>query len=217
MACFEGPNIASSGLLLSLDAGNTKSYPGSGTTWTDLAGNGSVGALTNSPTYSSSNGGAIIFNGTNNYVDVPTNFGVLSEYTFCHWSRRDAENRMPIGSRGGPIFYQYGDNSWAYTHGGVGGEYYYPKSVSIPVGTWGFYCITYNGSAVRIYRNSVLEGSQATTGTANYTTGVRIGFWNNGPGYHYQGAIASVSMYNRALTQTEISQIYYIHRNRYGL
>jgi hypothetical protein len=124
---------------------------------------------------------------------------------------------MPIGWRAGSTFYQYGDNSWYYTHSSGAGEYYYPKSVSIPVGTWGFYCITYDGSAVRIYRNSVLEGSQSTTGTADWTNGVRIGFWAGGAGYYYQGAIASVSMYNRALTQTEISQIYYTHRNRYGI
>jgi hypothetical protein len=217
MAIGYNPSVASSGLLFCVDAGNTKSYPGSGTTWTDLAGNGSVGALTNGPTYSSSNGGAIIFNGTNNYADVPVNFGVLSGYTFCHWSRRDAENRMPIGWRGGPTFYQYGDNSWYYTHGGVGGEYYYPKSVSIPVGTWGFYCITYDGSAVRIYRNSVLEGSQSTSGTADWTNGVRIGFWAGGAGYYYQGAIANVSMYNRALTQSEITQNFNALRRRFGI
>ena len=217
MGVFAGPEITESGLVLALDAGNTKSYPGSGTTWTDLSGNGNTGELLNAVGYSSSNRGALTFDGSNDYVDVTANLGTLSGYTFCHFSRRDVESRMPIGSRGGPIFYQYGDNSWTYTHGGVTGEYYYPRSVSIPVGTWGFYCITYDGSAVRIYRNSVLEGSQATTGTANYTNGVRIGFWNNGAGYHYQGAIANFSIYNRALSAAEIQQNFNALRGRYGL
>jgi hypothetical protein len=176
-----------------------------------------IGRFVNTPTYSSANGGSIVFDGTDDYVDVTQNLGVLSGYTFCHWSRRDAENRMPIGWRGGPTFYQYGDNSWFYTHGGVQGEYYYPKSVSIPVGTWGFYCITYDGTAVRIYRNSVLEGSQATSGTADWTNGVRIGFWSGGAGYYYQGAIANVSMYNRALTATEIQQNFNANRGRFGI
>jgi hypothetical protein len=183
----------------------------------DLSGNGNFGTSVNGPTYSSANGGSLVFDGVNDYVDVTTNLGTLSGYTFCHFSRRDAENRMPIGWRGGPVFYQYGDNSWYYTHGGVAGEYYYPRSVSIPVGTWGFYCITYDGSAVRIYRNSVLEGSQATTGTANWTNGVRIGFWAGGAGYYYQGAIANFSMYNRALSAAEISQNFNALRGRYSI
>ena len=211
------PKISTRGLVLHLDAGQQNSYKGSGTTWTDLSGNGRTGTLVSGVGYNSSNGGSLSFDGSNDYVDVTTNLGTLSGYTFCHFSRRDVESRMPIGSRGGPVFYQYGDNSWYYTHGGVAGEYYYPRSVSIPVGTWGFYCITYDGSAVRIYRNSVLEGSQATTGTANWTNGVRIGFWSGGAGYNYQGAIANFSMYNRALSAAEISQNFNALRGRFGI
>lgn len=179
----------------------------------DLTGVNTV--TTNSLTYNSDN--TFSFDGSSNYIDIATNLGVLSGYTFCHWSRRDAESRMPIGWRAGPTFYQYGDNSWAYTHGGVWGEYYYPKSVSIPLGTWGFYCITYNGSAVKIYRNGVYEGSQATTGTADWTNGVRIGYWAGGGGYWYQGAIGQVSMYNRALSDQEVWLNFNASRGRYGI
>jgi hypothetical protein len=183
----------------------------------DLTGNNNTGNQSGGVIYSTANRGTFSFDGLNDYVDVTTNLGTLSAYTFCHWSRRDAENRMPIGWRTGPTFYQYGDNSWFYTHGGVTGEYYYPKSVSIPAGTWGFYCITYDGSAVRIYRNSVLEGSQSTTGTADWTNGLRIGYWAGGGSYWYQGAISIVSMYNKALTQAEISQNFNALRGRFGL
>jgi len=65
---YTGPNIVTSGLVLQLDAANTKSYPGSGTTWTDLSGNGNNGTLTNSPTFSSANGGIFTFNGTNQFI-----------------------------------------------------------------------------------------------------------------------------------------------------
>ena len=58
------------GLVLCLDAANTRSYPGSGTTWADLSGNGNSGTLTNGPTYSSANGGFLSFDGTNDYVDL---------------------------------------------------------------------------------------------------------------------------------------------------
>lgn len=65
-------------LVLHLDAGDTNSYSGSGTTWTDLTGNGNHGTLTNAPTYDSANGGSIVLDGTNDYVA----FATSSDFTF---------------------------------------------------------------------------------------------------------------------------------------
>jgi len=67
---FTGPNISTSGLVLALDAANTKSYPGSGTTWTDMSGNNNNGTLTNGPTFNSANGGSIVFDGSNDFVTL---------------------------------------------------------------------------------------------------------------------------------------------------
>jgi hypothetical protein len=64
--------IVQSGLVLNLDAGVSSSYPGSGTTWTDLSGNGNTGTLTNGPTYNSANGGSLVFDGVDDYVNVGT-------------------------------------------------------------------------------------------------------------------------------------------------
>ena len=63
---FNGPNIVTSGLVLSLDAANTKSYPGSGTTWFDISGNNNHFTLFNSPTYNSL--GYFELDGTNDYI-----------------------------------------------------------------------------------------------------------------------------------------------------
>ena len=60
--------VVTTGLQLYLDAGNASSYPGSGTAWTDLSGNSRDGTLTNGPTYSDTNGGSIVFDGTNDFV-----------------------------------------------------------------------------------------------------------------------------------------------------
>lgn len=73
------------GLVLCLDAGNTKSYPGSGTTWTDLSGRGNTGTLTNGPTYSSANGGSIVFDGTNDYVSTNYTQTSVTGYTIDVW------------------------------------------------------------------------------------------------------------------------------------
>jgi len=165
------------------------------------------------------NNGEFSFNGSGNYIDV-TGAGFtsgMSSYTLSHWSRRDVESRMPVAGRTSTAFYQYGDNSWYYTHGGVAAEYYYPHAASIPVGTWGHYCIVYNGSNVAIYRNAYLEGTQATTGTADWSQGLRIGYWSAGGGYAYSGKIGSVKFHNRALTAAEVSQEFNALRGRYGL
>ena len=69
MALSHSPSIITDSLILCLDAANTKSYPGSGATWTDLSGNGNNVTLTNGPTYSSVDGGSIVFDGTNDYAD----------------------------------------------------------------------------------------------------------------------------------------------------
>jgi len=74
---FTGPNIIKDGLVLALDASSQRSYPGSGTTWYDLSGNGNNGTLTNGPTFDSGNGGSIVFDGTNDYVNGPTTNSVI--------------------------------------------------------------------------------------------------------------------------------------------
>ena len=79
-----GP-IITSGLVLFLDAGNTSSYPGSGTTWTDLSGNGNNGTLTNGPTYTSSNGGAIVFDGINDFVNSGSSISLPGDISVFAW------------------------------------------------------------------------------------------------------------------------------------
>jgi hypothetical protein len=217
MPNYSGPEIVTTGLIFSVDAGDKNSYPGSGTSWYDLSGQGNTGALVNGPTFNSSNGGAIVFDGTDDVVNVTSNFGTYSSYTICYWALRDAENRMPIAGRTSTAYYWYGDNSWYYTHGGVSGEYYYAKNVSIPLGTWGHLCVVYNGANVSIYRQGIYQGQQATSGTADWSQGLKIGYWSAGGGYAWQGKIASVQFYNRALTGGEISQNYIAQKSRFGL
>jgi hypothetical protein len=168
-------------------------------------------------TYASDN--TVSYNGSSNYMTAtgPGFTSSMAAYTIMFWARRDAENRMPVSSLTGTSFYWYGDNSWKYQHGGVSGEYYYAKPTSIPLGTWGHYCVVYNGVNVSIYRQGVLQGSQATTGTADWSMGMQIGYWQGGTGYQWSGKIDTVTMYSRALTATEVEQSFNALRTRYGL
>ena len=83
MGIAYNPRTITDGLVLCLDAANTKSYPGSGTTWTDLSGRGNTGTLTNGPTYSSANGGSIVFDGTDDIVN--TSYVSSNAFTWSVW------------------------------------------------------------------------------------------------------------------------------------
>ena len=90
MAISRGPKTTTNGLIFCVDAADKNSYPGTGTTWTDLSGNANNGTLTNGPTFNGSNGGVIVFDGTDDYSlttfsnssnlinDPTTNGGIIS-------------------------------------------------------------------------------------------------------------------------------------------
>lgn len=214
---YTGPNIVRDGLVLYLDAVNQKSYPGSSTTWYDLSGNGNNGTLVNGPTFNSGNNGSIVFDGVDDECNIIGSLGVYANYTIGFWALRNAENRMSISGRLNINFYWYGDNSWRYVHGGVGDEYYYPKNVGIPLGQWGYYCVVYDGSNIKIYRQGIFQGQKATSGTADWSQGIKIGNWSYDRSHHWLGNISNIKFYNRALSDQEILQNYNATKGRFNL
>ena len=97
---FTGAPVVDSSLQLWLDAGQTTSYPGTGTTWTDLSGNNNTGTLTNGPTYSSANGGSLSFDGVDDYVDCgnAASLSFTNNLTVSIWcsSNNAAGYRSPL-------------------------------------------------------------------------------------------------------------------------
>ena len=82
MAINAGPKIVEDGLVFCVDAANKRSYPGAGTTWTDLTANKNNMTLYNSPTFTTENGGAVVFDGTDDYAqNINTNFAQTSNFT----------------------------------------------------------------------------------------------------------------------------------------
>jgi hypothetical protein len=210
-----GPNIVTDGLLIDIDAGSERSYSGSGTSVSNIIDN-STYTLQNSLAKSNDKGGTWDYDGVDDYISGPANsFGTLSAYTIAFWARRDSENKMYISSNVG-TFYWYGDNSWRYVTGGTGAEYYYPKSVSIPSGTWGYYVATYDGANTKIYRQGVYEGAKATTGSVNIDSLVwQFGKHAGSGSYYFNGLGGNISWYNKALTQAEVTQNYNALASRY--
>jgi len=212
------PRIVTDGLVLCLDAGNTKSYPGSGTTWTDLSGNGNNGTLTNGPTYSSSNGGSLVFDGVNDFVDISNSFQVSTSqvYSALFWIYKTStsiNNASMIlsGGYGGDV-----DGIIIYTE-----DYLTANDTGIVSG---------NGSVSAIYYNGISqpEGTNfnlnewihiAVTGiSVNSIDGANhnIGRNNNGTN-HFKGNIATTQIYNRALTASEVQQNFNALRGRFSI
>jgi len=218
------------GLILALDAGNTKSYPGSGTAWTDLSGRGNTGTLTNGPTYSSANGGSIVFNGSTQYLS-PT--GLTDAFWQGNWTASFwvKFNTIDTGNNGSTdkTLLQHGTST---TRQGLHltqrntriffGLYADDLSgtIILTTETWYNVVFTLNNTtyAKQIYMNQNLNasgtGAGAYVGTGN---NARIG----GPvlnfGLYFNGFIPSCSFYNRALSAAEVSQNFNATRSRYGI
>lgn len=213
MAISYNPRIVTEGLVFCLDAGNGKSYPGSGTTWTDLTGRGNSGTLTNGPTYSSANGESIVFDGINDYVNVGTPSISVGKITVNAWAKINA------GSA-----YQHivdsSSNSWHLAILNTNRPYFYNGSTwhtgapALTVGQW--YMLTgVQGATLDIYINGVL--GQSIASNVNVTTNnVNIGRWQSGS-RPLNGNIAQTQIYNRALTAQEIQQNFNAIRSRFSI
>jgi hypothetical protein len=112
MATNYNPSIVTSGLVLYLDVGNVKSYPGTGTVLTDLSGNGGGGTLINGPTYNSANGGSLVFNGSNTYVSCTSSVTAikgLNAFSFFIWLKSTSSSpsrRYAFDGRGNKVIAQ---------------------------------------------------------------------------------------------------------------
>ena len=210
------PSIVTSGLVLNLDASNISSYPGSGTTWTDLSGNSNNGTLTNGPTYNSANGGSIIFNGSNNYVSLgnPVSLNVLN-FTIGIWIKANSFTNYQ-----NPIF--KGDNTqgqYGLIINSSGNWGIQPNSgfITDPISTgiWYYFIGTYDGTNITAYRNAI-QKAQYSIAQTNHGSLVTIGADTVNNRY-FNGYIGGAQIYNRALSSIEVTQNYNATKTRFGL
>jgi hypothetical protein len=223
MSTLGGPNIVKDGLVLYLDAANTKSYPSIGTTWGDISQNGNNGTLVNGPTFSSANGGSIVFDGVNDYIDTslilpspsitPTTFNVVFSAPSGQ-SYKAIIGRSQWQSYGFSVGFKGSFGAITCSTSGVGYEPAFAyNSTLTSMGTFVF-----NGRSILIYKNSVLISTLTVPFDITPSTfPVRIA--NNGQGgwTSLQCNIYSTQLYNRALTPAEIQQNYNATKTRFGL
>jgi hypothetical protein len=224
MSLGHSPSIVTSGLVLALDAANTKSYPGSGTTWTDLTGNGNTGTLTNSPTYNSSNQGSIVFNGSTQYVTISHNsIQNPSSITICSWVKyiQNGTSQNIVGKTDNSGYRFRVNNGGSVTWFDRGATNAITSSTPLIVsGEWSLVSVTGSSSGLQIYINETLSTSNSTAFGGNISTGgLAIGAASvtNSFNESFNGNISQVLIYNVVLTANQIKQNFNALRGRYSI
>jgi len=239
-----GPNLVTNGLVLYLDAANTKSYPGSGTVWSDLSINRNNGTLTNGPTFSSANGGSIVFDGTNDYIQIPDTSSLSftnAQVSINAWVNIISSVPTAVGNENiiiNKANYANGWREWSFfwfrdgyfeflmtpTPGSGAG---WTRVGSGPgpytsFNTWYYVSATSNGLGIaNLYINGILKDTNTsyTTLTQNEQAPLTIGGTLNGTSLTQLSnmRIPIIQLYNRALTAQEVLQNYNATRARFGL
>jgi len=225
-----GKPIVTDGLVLALDASSDRSYPGSGTAWYDLSGNGYNGTLSAAAIGTvSSSLNTMAFNGTNNFVSGSTNLGISgnAEFTIsylAYWG--DAvwvSANYPSG---------VGNNSTGISNTGLSTTWNagkpaldfwvnrYRANTALNVQTWYHMSFTKTpgiiSSTSKIYVNGVeVAGTVEETDTTPNITDSTFVVGRLDASRWFNGMINSVLVYNKALTAKEVLQNYNATKGRF--
>lgn len=231
----------SEGLILHLDAANPKSYPGTGTTWRDLSGNGNNGTLVNNVGWSNEGNGCwsftgssdtISFNTSSNFIPTSGNFSIvtfinrnpsstpLGDREAVFTNTRDADGfRLQIRTNGLLHMLIGGDGGTSYVEGVIGSGY------NVADGKWHQIGVMFDrvGSLGTFRAYGILDGriigSASISSTNNPFTNKPAGIsLHNTYGCcnPYKGKLSTLSVYNRILTPLEINESYNAMSSRYS-
>ena len=222
-------SIVTTGLVLSLDAGNPASYPGSGTTWTDTVSSIAF-TLNNGPAYSSNNGGYLEFvPASSQWADSATSLpSSLTTWTVEAWHYYAGTNNngspciVTEAFAGGPINYTVGNCSDSSPNLQVGywdgGSFHEtPAGTVLTAGQWYQVVGIYNGTATQLYLNGAFVSSTASASVpASSGAGIRLmRRWD--AAQYWGGRLGIVRIYDDALTAEQVTQNYDADRSRFGL
>ena len=225
MSLSHSPLIVRDGLVLCLDAANPRSYPKSGTTWSDLKGSND-GTLTNmdAANFNQDDKGSLSFDGSNESVNLNTSpqdlVGQGSATTISSWFNINHTNQysMMIGNGTTDRYYINTQNIGGslVAHWGFGSSQNSSTSQAfVSTDTWYHYTATYDQSVAKAYLNGVNTDSDTIGGSKTYGGALYVGSWGTN-GLWWGGKIAMVSIYNRALSADEIRQNYEATVGRYS-
>ena len=205
--------IPTSGLSLYVDAGRTSSYSGSGNQWNDLSVNNNTGTLQNSPTYSTSNGGILTFNGSNQYVSFssPSNIPIgNSNYTISVWFNASSLGQIGFVGWGG---YLNTNQVNALRLSATGFVHYWwgndlAVNTSLSINTWYNVVARFDGTNRQLWLNNVLIGGDTPGSGHNVPNANNLTIGTTNVNEYFNGKISNVEIYNRAISDSEIAEIY---------
>ena len=217
--------IVTNGLVLWLDAGISPSYSGSGTTWTDLSGNNNNGILTNGPTFNSDNGGSMVFDGVNDYVNAGNLGTFYLQGTISYWMNssvvenyRNTFSTNYLGNNN-VIRFEQSTGALKVVIGNAMASVviYNYQSANFNSNTWYHIVLTWNTTSNNVtgYLNTTQKFSSAHTIWPTSLPSISIGSGFDNSRY-FTGKIACLSIYNNSLSAQEVTQIFNVQKTRFG-
>lgn len=204
--------------VLHLDANNPDSYPGSGDKWSDLSSNNNDITLYNGVGFDSSSGGALTFDGVNDWASISGfKSNITTAFTVSAWMKFDKYAYMDILQLQGTSAFKWrisGQNTYWNIYNSSGWDNSLSYLMAPNINEWHCYTFTYDGADEKIYLDGVLKNQ--FTKSITLATPTNFVLAPSG-GEILDGAISSVSIYNRALSNAEISAIFNALKARYGL
>lgn len=226
MSANVAPSIVRTGLVLDLDAANSKSYVSGSLVWNNLTTNILNGNLINGPIFSTNGGGSITFDGLDDYADLGINpiLDFTTNISVAAWINRASVQQSVDSSVIGKLSDQgqlyrgymlwYNNNAISlYLNGGSRAS-----TSTILANTWYYILGTYNGQTASIYVNGILSNSNnVVLSIDSVGNSFLIGRYPFGGSRNFTGNISNIQIYNRALSDSEVLQNYNALRGRFGL
>ena len=216
-AFHHSPQIVTDGLVLLLDAANTKSYPGSGTSWNDLSGGENNGTLS-AEAIGTTTGATMIFNGTSDYITVSSSNMNINKGTVSTWVKRTDGDVVYIWdarlSDNNALLIYFTDTTM-YVYSGTS----IITTTSPIINTWTCVDLTYDYDINNfiLYKNGINDGSSTDSKSAVTWGDFYIGARHSDSNWYWKGQIPVVKIYNKVLTQSEILQNYNALKGRFSL
>lgn len=230
MSLFHSPRITTSGLIFCVDAANTKSYTGSGSTWTDLSTVKNNSTLFATPTFNSANAGYLSFASASSQYATATDQGNLSTWTCEAFVRFTSVYSTKVSSivcnqfNGSNLNFSIGTNNapnnYNISVGFFNGAWRTTTGVLLAQNTWFHVVGSYDGTTIRQYTNGSQVDSLNYTGTSSSGGEIRINRrWDDvvSSGNLLDTNISLVRIYNRALLLSEIQQNFNATCSRFGI
>lgn len=216
--------IVTDSLVFNIDAGNTSSYPGSGTTWTDLASSPLTGTLTNGPTFDSTDGGgSIVFDGTNDYVTfgTGTKLRFTSTFTYNMWIKLSSVAQTNHGvlqhQNTGAFALYVQNNKFFAAKAGQANDSTGTINPTTTQDVWQNWSIIFTyGQHLRYHLNGNLIACTPLVQTMTYSGNFILGALIT-DSFYFKGKISQVQAYSKALSVSEIKRNFDATRARYGI